>query len=109
MEGPETAGVVSLVDTCALFAPGKAALEEDLEPCALYEEGMWVEEGLVGLADTAGRRERRWIGGGTKEGKVGLSESPTESDMSARCIIQLVVTGNPTENCKRTDKWRYER
>jgi hypothetical protein len=65
----------------------------------------------VGLADTEGRRERRWIGGGTKGGKVDLSESPMESDVSARCIIQLVVTVtvDPTENCKRTDKWRYER
>jgi len=28
------------VDACALFAAGKAALDEDLEPCGLDEEGM---------------------------------------------------------------------
>jgi len=54
VEGPGTGG-----DGCAFFAPGKAAETEDLERGSFEEDGMGVEEGLLGLSAAEGGRERR--------------------------------------------------
>jgi len=82
LEGP------GVVETCAFFEPNKVAVVEgDLEAGDLEEGGREDKKGLLGLADTERGMDRRRIGGGTKGEKVGLSESPVERDMSARCII----------------------
>jgi len=85
VEGPASREeeLFGLIDACAFFAPGDAAVVESLKPGG---DGVVAEEDLV---DSEGGRERRWIGGGTKGEKVGLSESPIVRDMSARCIILM--------------------
>lgn len=46
-----------------------------------------VEARSDGTAKPENDRDNRWTGGGTKDGFVGLSESPGEGETSARAIV----------------------
>lgn len=49
-------------------------------------EGPAVGGACLDEGEAVGGRERRWMGGGTKGEKDGLSESPMVRDISARCM-----------------------